>query len=108
MNFNINEVVSEMLSAVKDTVSDNWAEVKSTMNQFVQRRKERFALLADLRISGELSQEKFESRLEDEKLILEAELNAITVITKAIAQKASNAAVEILEKAVKLAIGAVL
>lgn len=108
MNFDINEVVAEMLSVVKNTVSENWTEVKSVMNQFIQRRKERLKLLAELRISGELSQEKFESRLEDEKLVLEAELHAIAVISKAIAQKASNAALEVLGKAVKLAIGAVI
>lgn len=104
MNFNMNEVLSGMLSAIQGTVTDHWDEVKSTANQFLQRKKERLKLMAELRISGELSQEKFESRLEDEKLILEAELNALAVISKAIAQKAVNAAMDILDKAVKAAI----
>ena len=104
MNFDINEVLSNMLSEIKGTVEDNWDEVKSTANQFLQRKKERLELLAELRINGELSQEKFESRLKDEKLIVEAELHAIAVISKAIAQKAANAAMEIFEQAVKVAI----
>ncbi|MCH7827211.1 MAG: hypothetical protein IIC75_04435 [Bacteroidetes bacterium] len=104
MNFDINEVLSNMLSEIKGTVEDNWDEVKSTANQFLQRKKERLELLAELRINGELSQEKFESRLKDEKLIVEAELHAIAVISKAIAQKAANAAMKILEQAVKVAI----
>ena len=108
MKFDINEVLAEMLSAVKETVDDNWDEVKNTANQFLQRKKERLELLAELRISNELSQEKFESRLADEKLIIEAELHAIAVISKAIAQKATNAAMEILEKAVKLAVSSVI
>ena len=108
MNFDINEVLADMLSAVKGTVEDNWDEVKSTANQFLQRKKERLELLAVLRINGDLSQKKFESRLEDEKLIAEAELNAIAVISKAIAQKAANAAMVILHKAVKVAISSAL
>lgn len=108
MNFDINEVLADMLSAIKGTVADNWNEVKPTANQFLQRKKERLELLAELRINGELSQEKFESRLLDEKLIVEAELHAIAVISKAIAQNAANAAIEILEKAVKTAIEAAI
>lgn len=48
------------------------------------------------------------SRLEDEKLIVETELHAIAVITKAIAQKAANAAMDVLEKAVKVAVSGVI
>jgi len=108
MNFNINEVIAEMLSSVKTTVRDNWDMVKTPASQFLDRRKDRLALLAELRIKGEISQEKFESRLEDEKLIVEAELHAIAVISKAIAQKAANAAIDILNKAVKTAIDTAL
>lgn len=106
MKFDIDEILADMLSAIKVTVEDNWSEVKTTANQFLQRKKERLALLAELRINKEISQEKFESRLADEKLIAEAELHAIAVISKAIAQKAANAAIEILEKAVKASIQA--
>lgn len=106
MSFNINDVSTDMLSAIKGVVDDNWPKVKSTADQFFQNRKERLELLAVLRIKGEISQEKFESRLQDEKLILEAELNALAVLSKAIAQNAANAALEILGKAVSTAISA--
>ena len=105
MKFDINETLAGMASAIKGTVDENWDEVKSVSNQFLQRRKDRLELLAELRIEGEISQDKFESRLKDEKLIVEAELHAIAVITKAVAQKAANAAIEVLENAVKTAIG---
>ena len=52
MNFDINEVLSQMASAVKDVVADNWNEAKSVVNQFLQNRKERLELLAQLRMSG--------------------------------------------------------
>lgn len=101
MEFDINEVLSEMLSAVKGTVEDNWDEVKSVANEFLQRRKERLELLAELTLTGDLPLEKLKSRLEDEKLLLEAELHAIAIISKAIAQKAANAALDVLYKAIK-------
>lgn len=108
MDFNINEVLADMLSAIKGTVTDNWDEVKSTANQIFERKKERLQLLAELRLNGELSQEKFESRLQDEKLIVEAELHAVAVVSKAIAQKAANKALDVLNKAVKTAIDTAL
>lgn len=108
MNFDINNVVSDMLSVIKGTVADNWKKVKPIAEQFLQREKERLGLLAALKISGDLNEEGFESRLNDSKLIVEAELNAISVISKAIAQNAANAAIEVFEKAVKTAISSVI
>lgn len=108
MSFDFNTVLADMGSAVKDAVTDNWNEAKSVTLQFLKNRKERLRLLAQLRIDGDLSEEKFKSRLEDEKLIFEAELNALQVISKAIAQNAANAAINVLEKAVKAAIAAAI
>ncbi|TXK76069.1 hypothetical protein [Mesonia sp. K4-1] len=108
MNFDINEVLADMLTKIKNNVDENWDQVKDTSNQFLQNKKERLELLAELRISGELSEEKFQSRLKDEKLVLEAELHAIAVISKAIAQRATNGAIEVLEKAVRTAISTIL
>jgi hypothetical protein len=108
MKFDINTVLADMSSAVKDTVTDNWDETRSVTIRFLQNRKERIKLLAQLRIEGELSEDKFKSRLEDEKLILEAELNAMKVISKALAQNAANAAINTLEKAVFKAVSSAL
>ena len=44
----------------------------------------------------------------DEKLIAEAQLHAIAVISKAIAQKAANAAIDIFQKAVMAAVNVVI
>lgn len=100
----INEVMANMAAAIKGSVSENWKEVKPVANQFLERRKERFALMAELRISGELSAAEFSSRLDTEKLLLEAELHTIAIIQKAIAQNAANAAIKVLEKAVQVAL----
>ena len=108
MNINFDEVLAEMLSAIKGTVEGNWGKVESTARQFLQNRKESLELLVSLRLEGEINQEEFESRLGDEKLVVEAELNALAVLSKAIAQNAANAAIAILEKAVQAAISAAI
>jgi hypothetical protein len=102
--FDINETAAQMADAIKGIVTDNWPEAKSVLSQFFERRKERLALLAELRIANDITEAQFESRLVDEKDVLEAELHAVAVITKAIAQKAANKALDILETAVKSAI----
>lgn len=108
MKINIEETLKEMLSAMKLVASEHWKEVESTASAFLQRRKQRLEMLATMRINGELSQEKFKSRLEDEKKILEAEINAMAVLSKAITQRAVNSAIDILEKAVEKAVSGIL
>lgn len=108
MDFDFNEVLADMLSAVKGEVGEHWEEVKSVANSFFERRKVRLELLADMRIQGDINQAKFEKRLEHEQLLAEAEFHAIAVITKAIAQRAANAALDVLKKAVKAAMDAAL
>ena len=105
MAFDINEVVAEMVGAVKRTVKDDWQLVKETAGTFLQTRKDRLELLASLRLNNEISQKFFLKRLEDEKKILESELHAVSIITKAMAQRAANAAIDVLSKAVSTVIG---
>ena len=100
MGFDINEVVAGMLDAVKTSVKDNWKEVKGAANSFLQARKDRLELLASLRINKEINEQFFLKRIADEKKILESELHAIAVLTKVMAQKAANAALDVLSKAV--------
>ena len=100
MAFDINEVVAQMLGAVKASVKDDWKLVKETANAFLQTRKDRLELLASLRLNNEISKKFFLKRLEDEKKIMESELHAVAIVTKAAAQRAANAALDVLNKAV--------
>jgi len=104
MNLDMNSVLADMLLAIKGIVGGNWEKVKTTANQFLEHDKERLQQIAELRISGDLTEDKFISRLEDEKLIIEAEINALTVVSKAIAQNAVNAAMDVLLKAVAVVV----
>ncbi|MBS1730720.1 MAG: hypothetical protein JSS67_08065 [Bacteroidetes bacterium] len=104
MKFDIDEVLTNMLSAVKKSLKTDWPFAKETANNFFQSRKERLDLLTSLRLSNQLSEEFYESRILDEKKILISELHALAIISKVLAQNAANAAFDILEKALKAAL----
>jgi hypothetical protein len=100
MDLDINEVLAQMLNAVKGSVKEDWGLVKGTANTFLQSRKARLELLASMRLSNEIDDDFFKKRLEDEKELLVSELHAIAIVSKVVAQNAANAAMKILEKVV--------
>lgn len=104
MSFDINEVLFQMVGAVKGEIKEDWPLVKDNANNFLQSRKLRLELLASLRLKNQISEQFFEDRLADEKDILESELHAVAVIGKVAAQNAANAAMNVLQKAVNAAI----
>jgi len=104
MTFNINSVLPDMLEAMKRALDGNWESVKFTAQLFLERDKQRFKLIAELRIAGDIPDVTFQARLNDEKFIIEAELNALEVVSKSIAQNAANAAINALKMAVSLAL----
>jgi hypothetical protein len=104
MKFDIDETLAQMLKAIKDVVKDNWKLVKENANTYLQTRRSRLELLASLRLTNEIKEEFFRKRLKDEQKILESELHSIAIMTKAIAQKAANAALDTLENAINLAL----
>ncbi len=104
MTFDIDETLAQMLKAIKDVVKDNWKLVKENANTYLQTRRSRLELLASLRITKEIKEEFFQKRMKDEKMILESELHSIAIMSKAIAQKAANAALDVLDNAISLAL----
>jgi hypothetical protein len=105
MKFDINQVFSDMLSAMQGELKSEWPKARTSISSFLERRKNRLETLISLHLQGELSETEFASRIEDEKQLLEAEMEAIKAVSKAMAQKAANATIEVLEKAVKVAVG---
>ena len=105
MSFDIDEIVAQMLAAVKGVVKDNWNLIKDSASEYFHDHKSTLALLASLKINNEISNDFFQKRLADEEKILESELHSIAIVTKAMAKKAANAAIDILEKAITSAIG---
>ena len=108
INIDIEAVATDMLSAMKGALSKNWSKVESIAGQFIQSRKKRLELLAELYLSGDITPQKFKSRLEDEKTVLTTEVEALKVVSKALAQKAANSAFDVMTNAVKMAIETIL
>jgi len=104
MKLDINEVLAEMLNAIKGSIKEDWKVVKKSANNFIQSKKDRLELLALMRLSGEISEEFFEKRLADEKEILTSELHSIAIVNKVLAQNAANAALKVLENVVNTAL----
>ena len=92
MNIDINEVVADMLEAMKGIMKDDWCIVKKSANTFVQNKKDRLELLTNMRLTGIIDNDFFKKRLTDEKEILISELHSIAIVNKILAQNTANAA----------------
>jgi len=100
MDININEIVADMMSAIKGSVNQDWPLVRSSVDTYFSLRKQRLELLANMRISHQITEEFFNLRIQDEKSILESELHSINVMSKVMSQNAANAAIDVFHKAV--------
>jgi|GEM_PF-732878 len=108
INFDLQDTLDQMLDSTKLAAGTAAKEAKKVAANFLKNRKERLALLAELRLSGDLPGDKFTSRLNDEKLLLEAELNALAVFTKSSAQATAQNVLNIFQSAVLSALPASL
>lgn len=104
MAFDIDETLAGMLAAIRASVADDWSLVRETAADFLDSRKARLDLLADMRLQGEVDDAFVRARLDDERIVLESELHAISILTKAAAQRAANAAVDVLMEAIQKAL----
>jgi aspartate/glutamate racemase len=104
MKFDINETLADMINAMKASIKDDWSVVKKSANNFIQSKKDRLEMLANLRLLGTIDQDFFEKRLEDEKEILISELHSIAIVNKVMAQNAANAAFKVLENIITTAL----
>ncbi len=104
MSFDIEAVLGDMLSAMKDSVDADWDDIKGYAKQVLENEKESLAELAEQRLRGDITEEELKSELDDEKDTVESEMKAIQVMTKAMAQRAANAVIDVLFKAIKAAV----
>jgi hypothetical protein len=104
MNFNINEVIFEMLDAIKVNVGNDWDLVKVPASNFFQSRTDRLELLSSFLLQGGIDEEFKKKRLEEERSIIQSNLHAIAILNAVASQNAANAAIEVLSKAISLAL----
>lgn len=104
MKLDINEILADMLNAIKLSLKDDWSIVKKSANNFIQSKKDRLELLSLMRLNREISETFFEKRLADEKEILASELHSIAIVNKVMAQNAANAAIKTLDDIITIAL----
>lgn len=105
MQFDIDDTIKGMLAGAKGVLKTEWKNVKATAEQFFQNKKKRLVMLAQYRIAGKINDEELQSFIDDEKTLFSSELLALKLITKAVAQKAANAALDVLYAAIGKALG---
>jgi len=104
MSFDIDQLLKDMTNAVADVVKDDSSSIKDYSRELFDNEKQSLKELAEARIRKDIDEEIFNRELAREKKVLEIELLTISIMNKAMAQKATNAALDIFVKAVKTAI----
>ncbi len=104
MSFNIEQVLKDMAAAISDTVKESGSDIKEFSEEIINNEKESLKELVEARLRNEIDETVFNREIEREKKVVEAELLTIEIMTKALAQKAVNAAIDVFVKAVKAAI----
>lgn len=104
MSFNIEEVLKDMADAISNAVKEGTGDIKASSKEILDSEKESLKELGEAKLRGDINQEVFDREIEREKKVVEAELLTIKIMTKALAQKAVNAAIDVFVKAVKAAI----
>lgn len=104
MPFDINEVINNMKDAAIGAVKDDIENIPDYLLQVIENEKDSLNYLAEARLAGMITDEEFFDELEREKKVLEVEMLTISIMTKAIAQKAINAAMNALRDAIKLSL----
>src|ERR1700710_497763 len=101
MNIDINEIMPQMLDAVKDSLKNDWEKVKDGAEEFFQDHEERLETLAYQRLNGMIDDEYFKARLGDEADLLKGVLRVERIGTEAAIEDAANAALDVLYTAIE-------
>lgn len=101
MAFDFDSTLKEMVLAVEDSIQKERTDTGSVVRLFLEANRKRYEKLIDYRLTGKIDELNFQSRIADERLMLEAQLNTLSIISKVKVQNAANAAFKVLELAVK-------
>jgi len=104
MSFDIDRVLTEMAGTIAGAVNDGSGDIKDTVVQLLKSERETLKDLGDALLRNEIDDAVFHQEIEREKKVIEAELLTVQLMTKALAERAVNAAIDVFVKAVKLAV----
>lgn len=108
MSLNIDNTLESMALAIKDVISSESPALRDCIRKALDDERQALQDIASARLAGEITDEDMQSQLEDEEAALRAVLLACQVRSKAIIQKAANAAIKVFTDAVTGAIKAAM
>ena len=108
MSFDIEQVITEMTNAVGATVKKGTSDIRNAVREILENEKQSLRELGEARARDDIDDAVFQRELEREKKVVEAELLAIEIMTKAMAQKAVNAAMDVFANAVRTALAPIV
>ncbi|GAB7026359.1 hypothetical protein [Geotalea toluenoxydans] len=101
MGFELDKVFGDMLAAAEGVFRKEWPKVKDAMEQVLADEREALKNISEAYMSGALTDEELQDQLEGERDAFEAGVAMCKVKSKVTIQKAVNAALKVLEEAVK-------
>ena len=104
MSFDMDKTLDDMIGAAADVLSKDASKIKACVRRAHEESREALEDIARKRLSGAYDDDDVQSELEDEGKTLKAALLACKVQAKAAAQKAVNAAFDVLRKAIRAAL----
>lgn len=104
MAFDIGATIKDMGNAAAAVLGGEAPKIRGCLDKAFEDEKEALKAIADARIAGEITAAEMKEQIADEREALKAALLVCKVKGKVAAQKAANAALKVLEKAVRAAL----
>lgn len=99
MAFNFDGVLKEMADTVAVSLGGDSKKVKARTDKLLNAHREILHELAELALSGDLSEEELRSEIDDEMNVFKSELVASKIATESLLLKAVNAGTNVFLKA---------
>jgi hypothetical protein len=108
MSIDLGAILGSAVEAAADAVKKTAPQVEDFLREIAKGHEDAIKAIAEAFARGDIDEETFKSEMADEADTLEAELQAVAVLTKAIAQRAINAFRKALVDGIKAAIDTVI
>ena len=108
MSIDIGAILETAVGAAANAVKQTAPQVEDFLREIGRGHEDAIKAIAEAYAAGDIDEDTFKSEMDDEAKTLEAELQAVAVLTKAIAQRAINAFQRALVDGIQAAIGAVI
>ncbi len=104
-DINVEEIAKQMLAAAKVVFDEKWPEVKKFAESESKKFAGNMAEIAIWKASNEITEDEAKSLVSLHKRSMKMVFTALEGISLAIAEKAINAAIDVIRKAANTAIG---